>query len=105
MPFASQDPDEFRILLTQCLAANPDWSDNEALREIHERGCEFRKQGVLEPSLEKLFSEFEMHYNQNYARQHDLQRFLNLLAQHAVRTRSANPIVELISAIDKKVIQ
>lgn len=83
------------------------WSqaDNE-LREHHERILSFLNEHDAEEtkSLRERFEKFEMRYNQTYIQRHNLQRFLAQLVQHAVRSKSAQPINEMISSIDKKIV-
>ena len=84
------------------------WQQGEnELREQHERIATFLQEHEGDGETSKVrqrFEKFEMRYNQTYIHRHNLQRFLAQLAQHAVRSKSAQPINEMISSIDKKIV-
>lgn len=101
MPFSTLS--EFEASLNDCMSRGT-WDQSVPLREIHDEGARRVEAGDLSHKCLVLLQNFEVRYNEHYAQEHGLQRFLNQLVQHTVRMRSPNPIVELISAIDKKVI-
>lgn len=79
--------------------------DDSKLQELNAESVRHLSDNPNNYELREELHNFQVKYHSEYIRKHNLQKFLNQLVQHAVRTKTSNPICELISAIDKKIIQ
>lgn len=99
MPFAT--PVEFR---TKVEAINDieDWTNrDEELRIIAAEAASLTQVPLeMRPALQQ----FQCRYHEYYAKEHHLQRFLSDVVHFAVQTQSETPLIDLIAALEKRLI-
>jgi hypothetical protein len=86
----------------QSLLSTDDWTNKDSeLRTVAQEAT------MLQPSsgdLRLQLQQFQCRYHEHYAKQHNLQRFLANMVHFAVQTQSENPVADLASALEKKLI-
>jgi hypothetical protein len=104
MPFQAIDTDKLEDQVSSLLQLN-DWCDvtDEELERVSHSAAAITS--ALSQEAQEMLMRFQARHHEHYARKHNLQKFLAGIVQFAVRGQSNNPVVELIAALDKKLVQ